>query len=109
MSKRHRGLSSSPPICSASFRVNLSLSIVAGYQEVHSPLGSPLAIKTLEQYGIKYHLGRIVSYIWQPGGEEMCPRQKLSVDKGFDEFYAPIKGIVNNQWFGLVQSNFTRH
>ncbi len=47
------------------------LSIKAGCQEVGSPLGSQLAIGTLERYGIKYHVNKIVPYIKQPDSAEM--------------------------------------
>lgn len=63
------------------------LSIKAGCREVYSPLGSQLAIKTLEKYGIKYHLVEIVPYILQPDGRKMCPMEKLSIDKEPEEFY----------------------
>ena len=66
------------------------LSIKAGCREVYSPLGSQLAVKTLEKYGIKYHLAEIVPYIQRPDGREMCPMEKLSIDKEPEEFYKAI-------------------
>jgi hypothetical protein len=63
------------------------LSIKAGCREVGSPLGSQIAVKTLEKCGIKYHLGEIVPYIKRADGREMCPMEKLSIDKGPEEFY----------------------
>ena len=39
------------------------LSVKANCQEVYSPLGSQLATKQLDKYGIKYHLSKIVPYI----------------------------------------------
>jgi len=71
------------------------LSIKAGCQEVYSPLGSQLAIKTLDKYGIKYHLTKIVPYIQQPGGQDMCPMERLSLDKGPEEFYQVMRNIIN--------------
>jgi len=70
------------------------LSVEASCQEVYSPLGSQLAVKTLEKYGIKYHITKIVPYIQQPNGEDMCPMEKLSLDKGPEEFYEVIRGII---------------
>ena len=70
------------------------LSVEAGCQEVYSPLGSQLAVKTLEKYGIKYHITEIVPYIQQPNGEDMCPMEKLSLDKGPEEFYKVIRSIM---------------
>lgn len=66
------------------------LSIKAGCREVYSPLGSQLAVKTLEKYGIKYHLVEIVPYIQRPDRREMCPMEKLSIDKEPEEFYEAI-------------------
>lgn len=63
------------------------LSIRAGGREVYSPLGSQLAVTTLEKFGIKYQLEEIVPYIQKPGGKEMCPMEKLSLGKEPEEFY----------------------
>ena len=54
---------------------------------VYSPLGSELAIETLENNGIAYHLNKVVPYIIRPDGKDMCPMEKLSMDKTPDEFY----------------------
>jgi hypothetical protein len=51
------------------------------YQEVYSPLGSELATKTLDQYGIKYYLIKIVPYIQNSDGQDICPMEKLSLVK----------------------------
>ena len=72
------------------------LVIKADCQEVYSPLGSQFAIKTLDKYGIKYHLTRVVPCIQKPEGEDMCPMEKLSLDKGPDEFYEAMLNIINN-------------
>ena len=71
------------------------ISVKAGCQEVYSPLGSQLAIKTLDKYGIKHHIIEIVLYIQKPGGEDMCPMEKLSIGKGPEEFYEVMKDIIN--------------
>ncbi len=70
------------------------LSVKAHCQEVYSPLGSQLAIKTLEKYGIKYHLAETVPCIQKPNGEDMCPMEKLSINKEPEEFYEIIKNII---------------
>ncbi len=67
------------------------LSVKATCREVYSPLGSQLAVKTLEKYGIKYRLTEIVPYIQQPDGETMCPMERLSINKEPEEFYEVIK------------------
>ena len=70
------------------------LSIKASCQEVYSPLGSQLVIKTLDKYGIKYHLTKIVPYIQKPDGQDMCPMERLSINKEPEEFYEVIKNII---------------
>ncbi len=70
------------------------LSIKAGCQEVCSPLGSQLAVQTLDKYGIKYHLVKIVPYIQKADGQDMCPMERLSLDKGPEEFYQAMRNIV---------------
>ena len=67
------------------------LSIKANGREVYSPLGSQIAVRTLEKYGIRYHLNEIVPYIQKPGQEDMCPMEKLSLGKGPEEFYNAVK------------------
>lgn len=68
------------------------LAVKANCQEVYSPLGSELAIKTLEKYGIRYHFTQVVPYIQQPN-QDMCPMERLSLNKEPEEFYALVKNI----------------
>lgn len=70
------------------------LSIKAGCREVYSPLGSQLAVKTLDRYGIRYHLTKIVPYIRNSDGEDVCPMEKLSVNKEPEEFYELIRKTI---------------
>ena len=72
------------------------LSVKAGCREVHSPLGSQLAINTLNKYSIKYHLTKVVPYIQKPNQEDMCPMEKLSLNKEPEEFYEAIKNTNNS-------------
>ena len=67
------------------------LCVKVGCQQVYSPLGSQLAIDTLEKYGIEYHLTEIVPYIQKAHSEEMCPMEQLSQTKTPEEFYQAIK------------------
>lgn len=67
------------------------LSIQAGCREVYSPIGSALAIRTLENHGIKYHLSEVVPHIQNRSGEDMCPMEKLSLNKGPGEFYEAMR------------------
>jgi len=71
------------------------LCVKATCQEVYSLLGSQLAINTLDKYGIRYHLTKIVPYIQKPRSEEMCPMEKLSVDKDPYEFYEIMRTLYN--------------
>ncbi len=60
--------------------------------ETYSPLGSELAVKTLSSFGIKYHFGEIVPCIQNPDRGDMCPMEKLSINKSPEEFYRALKG-----------------
>ena len=71
------------------------LSIRAGCREVYSPLGSQLAIKTFNIYGIEYHLIKIMPYIQNSTGDDMCPMEKLSIDKSPAEFYEAMLNRIN--------------
>ena len=71
------------------------LSVKADCHEVYSPLGSQLAVTTLDRYGIKYHLTEIVPYIQKPNREDMCPMEKLSLNKEPEEFYEAARTTVN--------------
>ena len=70
------------------------LSIKAGCREVYSPLGSQISVKTFKKYEIKYHLIQVVPYITKPDGQDMCPMEKLSLDKGPEEFYEVMRNIA---------------
>jgi hypothetical protein len=63
-------------------------------REVYSPLGSELAIKTLEKYGIKYHLNETVPYVCRDDGQRMCPMEELSLDKSPEEFFQEMKARI---------------
>jgi len=71
------------------------LCVKASCQEVYSPLGSQLAIEALDKYGIRYHLTQIVPYIQKADQKDMCPMERLSLDKGPEEFYEAIRSIVS--------------
>lgn len=70
------------------------LSVKAGCREVRSPLGSELAVITLDRYGITHHLNATVPYITQADGKTMCPMEKLSIDKEPEEFYRVLKARI---------------
>jgi hypothetical protein len=70
------------------------LAVKASCREVYSPLGSQLAIKTLDKYHIKYHLTETVPFIQKPNGEDMCPMEKLSMNREPEEFYELIRDAI---------------
>jgi hypothetical protein len=73
----------------------LAVKVNAG--EVFSPLGSELAIKTLEKYDIKYHLTKIVPYILRDDGKGLCPMEQLSIGKSPEEFYKVMKTRIEEK------------
>jgi hypothetical protein len=66
------------------------LCIMAKSHEVYSPLGSELAVKTLDKHGIVHHIATIVPFIQRPGTTEICPMEKLSTGKEPEEFYRAV-------------------
>ena len=64
--------------------------------EVLSPLGSELADKTLERFGIVRHFMKTVPHIINRERNGMCPFEKMSIGKAPDEFYELVK---NNPLF----------
>ena len=71
------------------------LCIKADCREIYSPLGSRLAIEVLEENGITYHLSQIVPHIQQPNSQDMCPMEKLSLDKKPEEFYQLLVKLIS--------------
>jgi hypothetical protein len=67
------------------------LAVVAGASGVYSPLGSELAVKTLEKSGIEYSLLKTVPFIVRDDGQAMCPMEQLSIGKSPGEFYEIMK------------------
>ena len=59
--------------------------------EINSPLGSELAAKTLSSFGINYHFAEIVPYIQNRSRKDMCPMEKLSINKQPEEFYQAVR------------------
>jgi hypothetical protein len=69
------------------------LSVKAGAIEVFSPVGSQLAVKTFEKYGIKYHFNRVVPLIITPSGQT-CQMEKLSMNKDPNSFYEAMTQAI---------------
>lgn len=70
------------------------LAVKVNCREVYSPLGSELAIKTLEKHGIAHHLSETVPRIMRPDGKKMCPMEELSIGKEPEEFYQELKARI---------------
>jgi hypothetical protein len=70
------------------------LAVKAGCREIFSPLGSELALQTLEKYKIIYHFTRTVPTIQKADGESMCPMEKLSIGKEPEQFYREMVEII---------------
>ena len=69
------------------------LSVKASAIEVWSPLGSEPAVETLKRYNIKYHFDKIVPYIQNRSGSDICPMEKLSLSLENitpDQFYETL-------------------
>lgn len=64
--------------------------------EVSSPLGSELAVRTLEENGIRHHLTRTVPFILRDDGRGICPMEQLSIGKSPEEFYLALKARLEN-------------
>ncbi len=64
--------------------------------EVNSPLGSEIAVETLEKYGVKYHIDEIVPRIKRPDGKGLCPMEELSLGKDPEEFYRALKERIES-------------
>jgi hypothetical protein len=73
------------------------LAVKVNCREVYSPLGSELAVRTLDRFGIIHHLTEIVPYIQQPDGKSMCPMEELSTGKEPEEFYEALKARIEGQ------------
>jgi threonine aldolase len=72
------------------------LCIMAHCREIYSPLGSQLAVKTLDEYHLIYHFNKVVPFIQQANRKDMCPMEKLSIGKRPEEFYHALKARINN-------------
>jgi hypothetical protein len=73
------------------------LSIKAVAEEVFSPLGSELAANTLLNHGIKYHFTETVPYIQNRNKDDMCPMERLSLNKSPEELYEALRERTNGE------------
>lgn len=63
--------------------------------EIYSALGSELAAKTLGSFGISYHFTEIAPYIQNRSRKDMCPMEKLSMNKHPEEFYQTVRQRIH--------------
>ena len=70
------------------------LSVRAKCRQAYSPLGSEIAVATLDRQGISHHLEKIVPYIQRADGRGMCPMEELSLGKEPREFYEVMKARI---------------
>ena len=70
------------------------LSVLANCDEIYSPLGSQLAVTTLERRRVAYHFAEIIPYIRKSDGPDMCPMEKLSIGMEPEEFYTRVKNFI---------------
>jgi hypothetical protein len=72
------------------------LAVVVKAAEVCSPLGSELAVKTLDRFAIKHRLEKLVPFIMRDDGQDLCPMEQLSIGKSPDEFYLIMKARIES-------------
>lgn len=68
------------------------LAAYLGAKEVYGGTGSELAAKALEKYKIKFHFQKTIPNILNRDKTDLCPMEKLSIDKAPEEFY---KCLIN--------------
>ncbi len=73
------------------------LSVLANCREIYSPLGSQLAVATLERYRVAYHFAEIIPYITKSDSPDMCPMEKLSIGMEPEEFCTRVKHFIGYQ------------
>ena len=71
------------------------LSVKAGAKRIYSPLGSEPASRTLSEHNIEHYLEKVVPFILARNGKDMCPMEKLSLNKDPDGFYEAIRPRFN--------------
>jgi hypothetical protein len=58
-----------------------------GVKEVYGTVGSQLAIKNLDNFKIKFYFKKTIPNILNRDESDLCPFEKLSLDKTPEEFY----------------------
>lgn len=74
--------------------VGRAIALLAAYlkaKEVYGGTGSELGDRTLEKYKIKFYFQKIVPNILNRDKTDLCPMEKLSLDKTPEEFYNSLK------------------
>lgn len=74
--------------------VGQAVALLAAYlkaKEVYGGTGSELAVKTLGKYKIKFDFQKTVPNILNRDQTDLCPMEKISLDKTPEEFYNFLK------------------
>ncbi len=67
------------------------LAVYLKAKEVYGGTGSELAVNALEKYKIKFYFQKTVPNILNRDKTDLCPLEKLSIDKTPEEFYNSLK------------------
>ncbi len=67
------------------------LLVKARCSEVYSEVGSELAAHTLRDAGITFEFKLTVPFIVNQSGDDMCPMEKLSLDKTPEDFWQELQ------------------
>ncbi len=73
------------------------LLVIANCSEIYSPLGSKLAIKTLDEHRIRHFFNETVPRILQDNGVDLCPMEQLSLGKTPEEFHEIMKNLIKQE------------
>jgi len=74
--------------------VGQAVALLAAYlkaKAVYGALGSELAIKALKKFKIEFYFQKTVSNILNKDQTDLCPFEKLSLDKTPEEFYKSLE------------------
>jgi len=72
------------------------LAVIVKAGEVCSPLVSELAVQTLDRFGIKHRLEKLVPFIMRDDARGLCPMEQLSIGKSPGEFYRVMKARIES-------------
>ena len=71
------------------------LALKAGCTLALSPLGSQLAVETLDAHRVEYYIASVVPHIQQANSDEVCPMESLSVGREPEDLYEAVKRLLH--------------